>query len=441
MSARAQVESLLALIKESAFKALDEYERYGKDTPTLESLQAHPLDEEVNKLEFKKIVRTLEAACDQLCSTLAPPTHSVMKRSQDFGWACLRVAVKQKVADVLVDYPNGLHVNELSTKVNIHPMKLAAILKVLATRHCFREVTPDVFANNRLSLCLHSTHPMSAKIDTATLEAQMTAGALADYLVNPQTGHSMNMNEAAFQYTKRDTPHAQTMFFDWLSLSEQEERRTQFGRSMIAVNSVLGALAPVHVYPWDQVKTVCDVGSGIGHFTKALLKHTTDIKVTLFDLPKTIEVAKADWKSDFSGRVEFVGGSFLEEIPVKNCDIYYIRNVLHNWTDEMALKILRTVREAMGPKSRLLLHEHVLRHACRTETTEMIGLDDAPEPLLPNYGEGQINVNQLNMVMLMWFNTHERTPTELSDMIKTTGLRLIKVYDLAEMCLLELGIA
>lgn len=79
MSARAQVESLLALIKESAFKALDEYEKYGKDTPTLESLQAHPLDEEVNKLEFKKIVRTLEAACDQLCSTLAPPTHSVMK--------------------------------------------------------------------------------------------------------------------------------------------------------------------------------------------------------------------------------------------------------------------------------------------------------------------------------------------------------------------------
>jgi 2-polyprenyl-3-methyl-5-hydroxy-6-metoxy-1,4-benzoquinol methylase len=81
---------------------------------------------------------------------------------------------------------------------------------------------------------------------------------------------------------------------------------------MIAVNSVLGALAPVHgilsqdsilgaaflqcfslVYPWDQVKTVCDVGSGIGHFSKALLKHTTDIKVTLLDLPKTIEVAKA----------------------------------------------------------------------------------------------------------------------------------------------------
>lgn len=60
---------------------------------------------------------------------------------------------------------------------------------------------------------------MSAKVDTATLEAQMTAGALADYLVDPQTGHSMNMNEAAFQYTKRDTPYAQTMFFDWLSLS------------------------------------------------------------------------------------------------------------------------------------------------------------------------------------------------------------------------------
>ncbi|KAF9484536.1 S-adenosyl-L-methionine-dependent methyltransferase [Pholiota conissans] len=443
MSARAQVESLLALIKESAFQALDEYEKCGKDTPTLDSLQAHPLDRDdaVNKLELKKMIRTLEAACDQLCSTLAPPTHSVMKRSQDFGWACLRVAVKQNVADALLEHPDGLHVQELSTKVNIHPVKLAAILKVLATRHCFREVAPDVFANNRLSLCLLSTHPMSAKIDTATLEAQMTAGALADYLINSETGHSMAMNEAAFQYTKKDTPYSRTMFFDWMSRPEQAERRTQFSKSMIAVNGVLGALAPVHVYDWDQVKTFCDVGSGIGHFSKALLNHTTGVKATLFDLPKTIEVARADWGSEFSGRVDFVGGSFLEEIPVKNCDIYYIRNVLHNWSDEKALQILRTVREAMGSHSRLLLHEHVLRHACRTESTEMIGLDDAPEPLLPNYGEGQMNVYQLNMVMLMWFNTHERTPSELSEMIQTTGLRLVKVYDLAEMCLLELGVA
>ena len=49
----------------------------------------------------------------------------------------------------------------------------------------------------------------------------------------------------------------------------------------------------ISVYPWDQVKTICDVGGGIGHFSKALLQNTTNTNVVLFDLPETIEVAKA----------------------------------------------------------------------------------------------------------------------------------------------------
>lgn len=61
------------------------------------------------------------------------------KRSQDFGWACLRVAVRQKFADELAKHPDGLHVDALSKKVGVHPMKLASILRVLAAKHCFRE--------------------------------------------------------------------------------------------------------------------------------------------------------------------------------------------------------------------------------------------------------------------------------------------------------------
>ena len=59
---------------------------------------------------------------------------------------------------------------------------------------------------------------MSAKIDTATYEGQLSAGVLAEYLVTPDLGHSIAMNEAAFQYTKRGTPHEQSLFFDWLGL-------------------------------------------------------------------------------------------------------------------------------------------------------------------------------------------------------------------------------
>lgn len=78
MSARDQVVSLLAHINEAAFKALEEYEKYGQATPTLDSLNKHPLDDAEDKLQLKKTISKLEGACEQLCATLAPPTHTIM---------------------------------------------------------------------------------------------------------------------------------------------------------------------------------------------------------------------------------------------------------------------------------------------------------------------------------------------------------------------------
>lgn len=78
MSTRAEVEALVDLIRDSALKALDEYEKYGGPVPHLQSAEHHPLDRAENKLGFKKIIGTLEGACEQLCSTLASPTQTIL---------------------------------------------------------------------------------------------------------------------------------------------------------------------------------------------------------------------------------------------------------------------------------------------------------------------------------------------------------------------------
>lgn len=95
---------------------------------------------------------------------------------QFFEPACYNVVVEAKLADLLVNHPNGLHVSELSKKTGIEAGKLARIMRFLATRHVFREgalvscitkiyskgslraVNEDVFANNRLSMMLVSSH-------------------------------------------------------------------------------------------------------------------------------------------------------------------------------------------------------------------------------------------------------------------------------------------
>lgn len=58
---------------------------------------------------------------------------------QVYDYACVRVALRENITDILVDYPKGIHVNELSKIVNIDAKKLARLLRVLATRGCYTE--------------------------------------------------------------------------------------------------------------------------------------------------------------------------------------------------------------------------------------------------------------------------------------------------------------
>ncbi|KAE9404120.1 hypothetical protein BT96DRAFT_989613 [Gymnopus androsaceus JB14] len=53
--------------------------------------------------------------------------------------ACLRAVTKAHIADLLLDKPEGLLVSELATRSSIEGAKLARILRLLATRHCFKE--------------------------------------------------------------------------------------------------------------------------------------------------------------------------------------------------------------------------------------------------------------------------------------------------------------
>jgi hypothetical protein len=75
---RAKLDALLSLLNSAAQEAIAEYEKTG-DVPSTES--AHPLDSRPPTLALKNAVRILEGACEQLCTTLAPPAHTLLNVS------------------------------------------------------------------------------------------------------------------------------------------------------------------------------------------------------------------------------------------------------------------------------------------------------------------------------------------------------------------------
>jgi hypothetical protein len=49
------------------------------------------------------------------------------------------VAADSKVADYLLDQPEGVHIDELARKTGYDGDKLGRVLRLLATKHCFIE--------------------------------------------------------------------------------------------------------------------------------------------------------------------------------------------------------------------------------------------------------------------------------------------------------------
>jgi hypothetical protein len=159
-SPRAKLDALVKLISSATQEAVAEYERNGHGAPSLDLSEAHPADTVPTSLALKKAIRTLEGACEQLCTTLAPPTHTIMnvsrlefillipvdlsrnKRSMcAFESVCMRIVIQANVADILLGHPEGLPVAEIATKAGLERGKLGRILRSLTTRNCFREST------------------------------------------------------------------------------------------------------------------------------------------------------------------------------------------------------------------------------------------------------------------------------------------------------------
>ncbi|KAI6169720.1 S-adenosyl-L-methionine-dependent methyltransferase [Pisolithus thermaeus] len=392
MSGEAQLEALLEIINSSA------------RIPPPRFCHGHCGPQEA--------VRLLEGACQQLCASLAPPRHTVVNFSQCYNWACTGAAIRKGTADVLDEYPSGLHVGELSQIVCIEKGKLARTLRVLASRGCFSEVGTDSFANNHLSLIMKGSNDCSCLPCIHAQDVSRGAGALYEALTDPDC---------------------------------QAKRRENYYRAMIALGPVMGSLSILHHYPWNEVVALCDVGASIGSVSIHTLKSPDQ------DLPEVLESARGVWQKEApealrEQRVEFVTRNFLKEAPVAGKDVYYLRNIIHDWPDTEAAVILRNISKAMEHHSRLLIShfakdDYVITGANRRPDEMHLQVDIAPEPMLPNFGAGNSRKYQQDPNMWILHNAKERSIDEQIALASSAGLKLAKVYDLAETAVLEFRLA
>ncbi|KAK7012982.1 hypothetical protein R3P38DRAFT_3207582 [Favolaschia claudopus] len=100
--------------------------------------------------------KKLVAACAQISATVWNPRRVVINHAHAYQISsCLHAISDLNVVEVLREAgEKGASVKDIGETIGVDSGLIERILRLLATHHIFREVSPGVFANNRISSTL-----------------------------------------------------------------------------------------------------------------------------------------------------------------------------------------------------------------------------------------------------------------------------------------------
>jgi len=120
---------------------------------------------------------------------------------------------------------------------------------------------------------------------------------------------------------------------------------------------------PTHLFSafdWASVNLVVDIGGGTGATSIALAQKFPSLKFVVQDMAKVAEKGKSLVDVEVASRITFMEHDFFQKQPIKNADVYFMRWVLHDWSDSKAKTILRNLIPALKKGANIILQEMIL---------------------------------------------------------------------------------
>jgi hypothetical protein len=393
----------------------------------------------------------ITAAAAQLVAAVRPPTATAMFAITEYQISsALRSAIQMHIPEIVREAgPQGIHVNDIAAKIGVDSNKLARSLRLLAVNYIFVEVAPDVFAHNRISSVLDTGKPANAVIQDPENKHENTPGFVA---LLELFGHH-HFKASAFMYEALTTKEKKLgdnigfnvafntplPFFAWLHQPGNVYNQKLLDKAMAGIQVILGPEASVsgldYLGELPSGATIVDVGGGIGRNTFLFTKKYPHLNYIVQDQEATIQGAKKFWTAKApealtSGKVKLEVHNFLEKQPVKAPAVFYLSLILHDWHDEICVKILRQLRDSAGPETQLVIADTIMSYTCQDPPTQIEGTDTIswPAPLPPNGGHWGIYQYILDVTMMNTHNSLERTLLQFQDLLAKGGWKIVRVY-------------
>ncbi len=287
------------------------------------------------------------------------------------------------VAD-LIESGRPQPVEHLARATRTHEPSLYRILRFMASHGIFEESGDRRFGHTPLSAALRSDAPGSYRA-----AAQLFHPIFAAW---DGLHHSIQTGEPAFSKVYG------AGVFDYVGA--HPELGPVFDAGMTSMNFYeTGAM--LDAYDFTGIRVLADIGGGNGSLISAVLARYPGMQGILFDLGHVVGRAKESLKAaGLAGRCSVVEGNFFESVPA-GADAYLFRHIIHDWTDEQCLQILRHCRKVIPANGKLLIADCV------------VPLGNAPS-LAKDY----------DILMLAYPGGQERTETQFRSLLERSGFKL-----------------
>lgn len=338
-----------------------------------------------------RLIKYLQNLIENIRQELAPPfVHVLEMAAGGMKSQLIYLAAELSIPDRLKDGKKSI--SELALELQCNEEALYRFMRALAPFKIIKEVSPKVYQTTKYGRTLEKNNSKSL-YPLALLTGEKFWRAPLENLK-----HTIKTGETSFDYVYNES------YFDWLK--NNPEKFSLFNRWMDS-SSNMNCPVIASSYPFSNFKSIVDIGGGYGALLSHILHQHTSLTGILFDLPEVVSNARSI-DEIISNRCKIIGGDFMTEVP-KGADLYIMQQIIHDWSDEVSIKILKNCRKAMNSNGRVLIVDTVIKDGNSFDMNKLIDLQ----------------------IMATCKGGKERTKDQFNDILSQSGLKLIKIHETA----------
>ncbi|KAL5095802.1 hypothetical protein RYX36_000129 [Vicia faba] len=315
---------------------------------------------------------------------------------------CLKWTVEMNIPNIIHDHGKPITLSNLVSVLQVPLSKsgnVRRLMRYLAHNGFFEIATNGEIENEEEAYALTVASELLVK------GSDICLAPMVECALDPTLSGSFH-DLKKWIYEEDITLFAVTLGFGfWDFLDKNPDYNRSFNEAMASDSKMINLALRDCGFVFQELESIVDIGGGTGTTAKIICETFPNLKCIVLDRPQVVENL-----SD-TNNLSFVGGDMFTSVP--NADAVLLKWILHDWTDEDCIKILKKCKQAVTSDGK---------------TGKVIVID-----MVINEKKDEKNITQMKLVMdvnMASVNGKERNEKEWKKLFVEAGFQDYKISPL-----------